>query len=237
MKHAIIACEVIREELLRAIDTPVHCEFIGMSLHLHPEALRRELQARIERLHDHSPIVLGFGLCGAATLGLISRHTSLVIPNVADCIPLLLGSVERQLALHRQEPGTFYTTSGWLEGERSLPNERGRLVSRYGERIGTRMLRRMFDSYRRLLFMYTDHPRNAANLPTARQLADALELEFATTHADPEWIRRLARGPWDPPEFLSFPPNVPISNMPFDAATPPASAPRPVAAVVAGTTH
>ncbi len=61
----IIACEVMKEELLASVagDGP-DFEFVPQGLHSHPEKLNIELQNMLDNTRGYSRVVLAFGLCG-----------------------------------------------------------------------------------------------------------------------------------------------------------------------------
>ncbi|HBS58739.1 MAG TPA: hypothetical protein DEA44_05685, partial [Firmicutes bacterium] len=70
MTVKIIACEVMKEELLAiAPRQPVEYEFVSMGLHLHPPKLHRYLQEILDRARGYAQIVLAFGLCGGGAGG------------------------------------------------------------------------------------------------------------------------------------------------------------------------
>ena len=50
-------------------------------------------------------ILLGYGLCSRAVVGLRSEKCSLVVPCVDDCIGIFLGSREAYLKQAKAEPG------------------------------------------------------------------------------------------------------------------------------------
>lgn len=96
MPIRIIACEVMKEELLAVTPaTKVEFQFISMGLHIYPEKLGAELQHMLDGSKGYERVVLAFGLCGGAARNLKTVDFILTIPRVHDCIPILLGSNER----------------------------------------------------------------------------------------------------------------------------------------------
>jgi len=213
----ILACEVMREELLRAIQSAdVSTKFLSMGLHVSPDRLRTALRDELEVIRDAEQIVLGFGLCGAATEGLSSAHCPLIIPRVHDCIPLLLGRTEVEDEPHL-EKGTFYLSGGWMEGERTLVSEHRRAITKFGEKRALRILNTMFSPYKKIRFIRTDHPRVAERENEANGLAAILNLSAEFTEGDRTYISRLANGPYEAPEFLRFQKGVTITASAFRA--------------------
>src|SRR5690348_11494835 len=116
MRIKIIACEVMKEELLAVQSAEnLEYEFISMGLHTYPEKLRKELQKILDESVGYSRVILAFGLCGGAAKNLKASNFILTIPRVHDCIPIFLGSKERFEKLRKEEKGTFYHTCGWVE--------------------------------------------------------------------------------------------------------------------------
>ncbi len=204
-KTVIIACEVMREELLRVSHSPsVSIKFLSMGLHVSPDRLRSALSEELYAVQDATQIVLGFGLCGAATEGLSSPHATIIIPRVHDCIPLLLGHAEIDGGPHL-EKGTFYLSGGWMEGERTLISEHRRATAKFGEKRALRILNTMFSPYEKIRFIRTDHPRVAAREEEAKGFAGLLNLVAESTQGDSGYLSRLINGPWVLPEFVCIP--------------------------------
>jgi hypothetical protein len=126
MRFKLIACEVTCRELCHAVSgTPhtVDIEFLPKGLHdIGTSGMKERLQAAIDRVEPSAcdAILLGYGLCNNGISGLEARTTRLVIPRAHDCITLFLGSKERYLEYFRDNGGTYFLTTGWIErGEAS----------------------------------------------------------------------------------------------------------------------
>ncbi len=133
MSTLLLACEAMREEILRIPPgEDKQLTFLPMGLHARPMRLRSAIAEALERHRNFERIVLGFGLCGNALEGLISPHAPLIVPRVHDCIPLLAGH-ERTYNGPALEQGIFYLSGGWMEGERTLLSEHRRIALRFGE--------------------------------------------------------------------------------------------------------
>jgi hypothetical protein len=61
-------------------------------------------------------VLVNYGLCGNGTLNIFHEHLPIVIHDVQDCIPLILGDTERHRAYIERRPGTFWFSVGWIEG-------------------------------------------------------------------------------------------------------------------------
>ena len=207
MTIKIIACEVMKEEL-RAIQTaqPVDFEFISMGLHLYPEKLGKELQKILAGIDGYDRVILAFGLCGGAAKNLKAGNFTLNIPRVHDCIPLLLGSQEEFEKKRMAEKGTLYLSCGWFSGDRSFTADFERVRQKYGEKKASSIYKRMYDSYRQVLFIHTGHPQEAECLQRSQQISEFLQLSHQTTRGDLQYIEKIAAGPWDEKYFINIPP-------------------------------
>ncbi len=212
----IIACDVMKEELLAiTLDRPVTFHFVSMGLHRWPDKLREELRERLTGTDQVSRVILAFGLCGGAVAGLTAPGVPLLIPRAHDCIPLMLGSRYTHDELVQQEKGTYFLSGGWLEGERTVFTEYRRVRDKYGEQKAKRVMATMFDAYRRLVFIYTGHPREEEHLTTGREMAELLGLEFVLVTGRDAWLRRIVNGPWDGDSFIKVAPGNRLSEADF----------------------
>ena len=219
MRVKVIACEVMKEELTAAAaefgQDGTDSEFVHQGLHSHPEKLNAELQKRLDATSGCSRVVLAFGLCGGGAKSLKAGDFTLTIPKVHDCISLLLGSRKRYDEVRREEPGTLYLSAGWVEGEAPVISEYGQTVARYGEKRAASLLKRMYNSYRRVLFISTGSDREDEHVRRSLEAASLLGLTYERTEWDPTFIRKLLSGPWDDGEFINLPPFGVIDELSF----------------------
>ncbi|MEN6402189.1 MAG: DUF1638 domain-containing protein [Armatimonadia bacterium] len=120
MKLKIVACGVLEPELghlAREAPHSITLELLEAGLHDQPDRLRLEAQAAIDRAstEGYDAVVLGYGLCGRGTSGLIARTIPVVIPRAHDCMTLFMGSRQAYRNQFTRNPGTFYLTAGWYE--------------------------------------------------------------------------------------------------------------------------
>ena len=91
----ILACATVIEEMEPFFSSDVDFEVLDFGLHLTPESLKKTLQKSIDRAgKTHDVVLLGYGLCSMAVVGLRASNCTLVIPQVDDCIAIFLGSDE-----------------------------------------------------------------------------------------------------------------------------------------------
>ena len=212
MNTLIIACQMISDELNLAIsrtgvDYPVI--WIESRFHEQPDQLRARLQDVINRISNVQYIVLAFGYCGNALLGLEARKASLVIPRVDDCISLLLGS---QALYHKfsNEVGTYFLTGGWLKYENGILNEFGRNIQRYGQARAYEISKVMLAHYSRLVLIDTGAYDIDVCLEKVQRLAGILGIAYEVIPGSGELLTKLLEGPWH--DFSIIPPGSSVTE-------------------------
>lgn len=207
MTVKIIACEVMKEELLAVrTEEEVEYEFISMGLHLYPKKLHNELQRILDESLGYSKIILAFGLCGGATRNIRAADSPLLIPKVHDCLPILLGSKNSYEYVSQQEKGTFYLSTGWMISEKNILSEHQRVCEKYGEKKAQRILTRMYDSYKKVLFIHTGCKEEDVTLRESRQIAELLNLTYSEMQGEDTYLQKIVNGPWHEEDFAHIPP-------------------------------
>lgn len=132
----LIACNVFLREASLCIARSPHIvcpEFFELGEHIHSGRLRKLIQSKIDEAEadakDYDAILLLYGLCGNAGVGLVARGTKLVMPRAHDCATILLGSRERFREEFEDKPCMPFSSIGYLE--------RGNYFLRLDERAGT----------------------------------------------------------------------------------------------------
>ena len=105
MRIHIIACRIFARELsylAAGSDNQVDITWVGRGLHNTPEKLRSHLSDVVDGLYEqmenkeleHRPdyIVLGYGLCSNAVVGIRCHDIPIVVPRTDDCIALFMVS-------------------------------------------------------------------------------------------------------------------------------------------------
>jgi hypothetical protein len=118
MRLYAIACDVLaRPVYLCAARSPhvVDLHMFERGLHDEPKTLRERLQEAIDDAPANADaIVLGYGLCGGATAGIVARDKPVVVPRAHDCITLFLGARERYAEEHAKV-ATYWYVADQLE--------------------------------------------------------------------------------------------------------------------------
>jgi hypothetical protein len=208
----IIACNTIRGELEKAA-AEVNCAhgftWIESGLHLAPDSLRQRLQKELDRIQGVRRVLLAFGFCGNAVVGLKTGDFDLVIPRVDDCITMLLGSRENRERCNRRG-GVYYLTKGWLEGEANIWKEYQAVLARYGPRRTEKVFRKMLAHYKFLGLIDTGAYDLPEIIPEATEISKELKLELLILQGTVGYLKRLLTGPWDDDRFIIIPPSTTI---------------------------
>lgn len=197
----IIACATVAEELRIMGADPERLVELEFGLHVYPDRLHEELQRRIEEVPGEEDVVLGYGLCSNALVGLRSARHRLVVPRVDDCIALFLGSREEYLRCMREEPGTYYLTKGWIKAAEYPLRDYARLAERYGEETALRVARAVMANYKRVVLINTGNYALEECREAARSMAETLGLAFQELPGSNRMLRMMLEGDWNR-EFL-----------------------------------
>lgn len=225
-KTKILACAVVIEELRAKLPAEIVCETLDFGLHRTPEKLRGSLQEAIDKSADFDTIVLAYGLCGQAVLGLQSKSAKLVVPRADDCIAIFMGSREAYLKEQHENPGSLFLSKGWIEGRIDDSAEPPKMphyqlmVERYGEERAQRMQavyagKYRLAHYKRMAFINTGNETDLDNYrETAKKRAARLNLRYEEITGSTAFMEKIAGGAWDD-EFVVVPPGRPISFKDF----------------------
>ena len=194
----VIACATVIEEMLPLLPEDVAYEVLDFGLHLTPEKLRSQLQEAIDVASaEVDTIILGYGLCSMAVVGLKANRCTLVVPRLDDCIAIFLGSRAAYQKQFGQEPGTYYLTKGWIEVSDTPFAEYERLVAEYGPERADRMIKLVLKNYTRLAFIDTGHLEQERYREYARRTAGKFGLRYEEIPGSKALVKRMLYGPWD----------------------------------------
>lgn len=212
----VIACATVIEEMLPLLPPEMPYEVLDFGLHLVPDQLKTALQEAVEQASQEAEtVVLGYGLCAMAVVGLKASNCTLVIPRVDDCIAIFLGSRAAYQAQAQQAPGTYYLTKGWIEVNDTLLDEYERLLEKYDEARARRMMRLMLKHYRRLVYIDTGLQDQERYRAYAERVAAEFDLNFEVINGSNELVRRMLFGPWDAEHFVVKAPGETITYADF----------------------
>ncbi len=202
MRMKVIACRVMIDEMRSFLPADVESEVFEISRHIRPKQLREELQAAIGRVDGTCDVILlGYGLCSNAVVGLKASRSRLVIPKMHDCIGVFLGSHRAYMEEMNREPA-FFLTQGYISGymsDRSGPaDEFDRVAERFGPEKAKKIVGEMMRPYKRLVYIKT---AQITDLEADREYATAMATKFNMRYEEKpgtsELLRRMAEGKWD----------------------------------------
>jgi len=211
----LIACAAVIEEMLPFIPSQMSHEILDFGLHTNPKSLKRALQNAIDSsTPDIETILLGYGLCSQAVVGLRSGSRTLIIPRVDDCIAIFLGSAVEYQKQYRSVPGTYYLTRGWIEFGDTPFSEYDILLKRYGEQIARRIIGQILKNYTRLAFINTGNDELEHYRERARSMAERFGLRYEEIKGSAVLVKKMVYGPWDD-KFITIPPGRTVSFFDF----------------------
>lgn len=211
----VIACATVIEEMQPFMPPEMAYEVLDFGLHLTPNTLKSRLQEAIDAsCGSFDAILLGYGLCSMALIGLQSRNCTLVTPRVDDCISIFLGSGKAYAEQVRQAPGTYYLTKGWIEVADSPFDEYERMVHKYGQARADRLMQAMLKNYTRLVYIDTGHSDNQTYIDYTKATAAKFNLRYEEMRGSNALVLKLLNGPWDE-EMLVVGPGKTITYLDF----------------------
>jgi hypothetical protein len=212
----LIACAAVIEEILPSMQSGMSYEILDFGLHTDPKSLKLALQNAIDfAAPDIEIILLGYGLCAQAVVGLRSGSRTLVIPRIDDCIAIFLGSAAEYQKQCSSVPGTYYLTKAWIEFDDTPFSGYDVLVEHYGERIARRITNQILKNYTRLAFINTGNNKLDYCREYARTMAERFNLSYEEIQGSDAIARKMLQGPWDDAEFVITPPGKTVSFFDF----------------------
>lgn len=223
-----LTCEALtRMVYLCAAQSPhlVDVELLRVGLHNEPATLRERLQERIDQItsEDADAILLGYGLCGKATVGLTARHVPLVIPRAHDCITLFLGGRDRYKIEFEEKPGTYWYSQDYLERKRDadgavtlgagvntdIQSVHDEYVEKYGQDNADYLMEVMGawqSHYNRAVYVNLPVGESSHIETQAQEIAGRRGWNFERIQGDLKLVRKLIDGEWDQ-DFLIIQPD------------------------------
>ena len=234
MMLKLLACEVLTREVCHAIVRAPHAVtpvFTPKNRHNQPSELRRYLQEQIDQTeHEetaYSAILLGYGLCGNATLGLKARTIPLVVPRAHDCTTLFLGSKERFKEHFSDNPSQSWASVGYSERGDSLLSDSAMrawlsqgvtyedLAATYGEENAQYLLDAMQprDESGKIVLLDVPETREPGMIKRILDEAARSGLEVEELRGSVRLMEMLVGGEWPDEEFLTVPPGHQVAGV------------------------
>ncbi len=233
MRHfKILACKIFQRELAEVIPlcpNALDITFMQQELHSCPNKLREALQKEIDLiesgddLHTNKrcaeqadAILLGYGLCSNALVGIRSKRLPLVIPRAHDCVTHFMGSKEQYAEYFEKVKGTFFYTQGWLDlgleiGQADIERKRSEYMERFdGDEETVEYLleidREMLKNYRHITYITWPGMPNESGVARAKELAAEAGLELLQYEGSNRLMADFVNGNWNEEDFLILQP-------------------------------
>jgi len=214
-RTVVLACATVIEEMLPHLPPGVEHEVLDFGLHVNPDALRHSLQQAIDRLSAQADtIILGYGLCSQAVVGLRANGCTLVVPKVDDCIAIFLGSGDAYREQVTATPGTYYLTKGWIEAGDTPFDEFDTLAAQYGQEKARWVMGQVLKHYTRLALINTGQYELERYRDYSRRTAERFGLRYEEIPGSDALVKRLLQGPWNG-DFVVAHPGDTISFLDF----------------------
>jgi hypothetical protein len=198
----IVACKTLAPEIELVMERrgfAMPLVFVESGRHVWPDKLRSRVQESLDSLPPGETALLAFGFCGNSMVGLKSRSHILVLPRVADCVPLFLGSRKT-----REEYGvrTYFYTKGYLEAESNIVRDYGSILQKYGEKRSLRVMREMMKHYENIAVVDTGAFDPGEVKEKVAPLAELIGIPVSVVPGNLRIIEALLAGDWTEEEFL-----------------------------------
>lgn len=216
LRLLIIACSVMKDELMAVSVPGVRFEFLEIGLHRTPTKMPTLIQEKIHQTDDKIDyIVLGYGLCGNGTVGVKAEKQPLVIPKAHDCISLFLGSSEARQKQQQKAPGTYYLTKGWIDEGTPPLALLDEYTQRYGRETAEWVISEEFKHYTRLALVDTGTYDLSTYRNHARANATFLGVAYEEIKGSLALFEKMVKGQWDKDKFIILQPGEEITQMMF----------------------
>lgn len=233
MRIHIVACRVLTRELsalVAASPNRINVSWLAQGMHDTPELLHREIESELSRIYTQIDsgqirqkpdcIVLGYGLCSKATVGLTATRFPLVIPRTDDCIALFLGSQKRYIDYFSRYPGTYWLNSDWVANMPHFePDYLDRLRAKYLEQYDDEdtveyLMEVEHDSvanYKTLGYISTTTHDDTEERELAQDYARRFNLDLRTFSGDASLLEKMTAGAFDEDDFLTVKPGFQVA--------------------------
>lgn len=214
MKTKILSCGTLEKEVRLAMErchAQIPLVLLEENNHDVPHRLSACIQEKLDQMADVDRVLMAFGTCGGAMVGLRSGKAEMIIPRVDDCLSLLMGSMERRYASTGNGFGVFLTES-WLNNEKSMEAELDRIEQRYSPSRAARVIQMLYRNFDSLNVIDTGAYDVSSILPRTLALAQRLSLKHRIVQGTTAYLEELLQGPWDPDRFIIIPPGTTITE-------------------------
>jgi hypothetical protein len=132
----------------------------------------------------------------------------MVMPRVADCIPIFLGSRKS-----REEYGinTYFYTRGYLESEANIVKDYEGALKKYGEKRSLRVVQEMMKHYKNIAVIDTGAFDPGELAKKLMPVAELINVPVVVVPGNLRIIDALLMGEWGDDEFYIIPVGAEVS--------------------------
>ena len=233
-RYIALTCEALARPVYAAAAVSPHTVNVRLfkqGLHNRPKGYALRLQDEIDAIEpgECDAILLAYGMCGTATVGLTARHAPLVLPRAHDCITLYLGSRQRYNEEFMRHPGTYWYSVDYMErqekraavaaweqqGSADDEEQYEQYIQKYGQETADMLMeeiRSWSRHYTRASFIDLELSDGGIYAERAQAKAEKEGWVFERMQGDTRLMRMLIHGEWDAEEFLVVPPGQSIAQ-------------------------
>ncbi len=236
MRFKLIGCKLIQREIASIIaktDNIVDVTLIRQDYHQTPEILREVLQREIDEidsneskytndltLNDIDAILIAYGLCSNATVGIHSSKYKVVIPKAHDCSTLLMGSKEAYSSFFAENGGSYVYSRGWMElgineDEMRLERLRAEYMKKFEDEDTVEYLldmeREMLKNYDTATFLNWPGFTPPEYEDRVKEIAKHHNWKYKKVDGNDSLISDLIEGRWSPDRFVVLDPGQEIT--------------------------
>lgn len=234
MNLKIIACKIMQRELASLMwccPNSFDLTTLQQNYHAVPLRLREYLQAEIERierkedpytnnLEEFDAIVLGYGLCSNALIGLHSSRYPLVIPRAHDCTALFMGSKEMYQEYFDTYKGTYFYNQVWVElgqgmDEQYMNRKYHEFMEQFEDEDTVEYLmemeREMVANYKYAAYITWPDFEDEPFRERVRALAREKAWEYLEVNGSNRLLKKMLDGEWDEEDFLVVQPGYKVA--------------------------
>jgi len=228
----VLACKIFQRELAQVMlqcPNALDISFIRQELHMTPAKLRDALQKEIDLIESGQDvhtnegyfgkmeaILLGYGLCSNAIVGLKSSRLPIVIPRAHDCITMFMGSKERYAEYFEKVKGTYFYSQGWLDlgvdiGHADIERKRNEYMEKFDGDEDTveyllEMDKEMLKNYHYVTYITWPGMANEKNMQLAQKIATDAGMELLPYEGSNRLMADFVNGNWNEEDFLILKP-------------------------------
>ena len=213
----IVCCDSLLSHLEAAqvtMGTKYPIYTLDRALHSQPKNMRQSLQDVLNALPESiTTVLIAMGYCGGSLDNICTRQ-QLVIPNLDDCITMLLTKTDAQEGNLKQRGHMYFRDSecGGVNVQRMLDN----LRQEYGMERGTGIFGMWFADYTHADIIDTGvfDCYEESYVESIQKQADLIRCELDYVEGSNRILEKLVSGQWDE-QFLIVPPGTVLTKSAF----------------------